>query len=87
MLLEIRESEVGRFVSSSCKKNAKKSLPHKYKYIKNTTATGIAQKNYKALFLLWSLTPTMWSLILTIADNNMQHFVQYSQYMHLNDVN
>ena len=39
------------------RKNTKKkfTLQSKYKYIKNTMATGIAQKSYKALFLLWSL--------------------------------
>ena len=38
------------------KQNTKKfTLQSKYKYIKNTMATGIAQKSYKALFLLWSL--------------------------------
>ena len=38
------------------KKNTKKStLQSKYKYIKNSMATGIAQKSYKALFPLWFL--------------------------------
>ena len=30
-------------------------LQSKYKYIKNTMATDISQKSYKALFPLWSL--------------------------------
>ena len=47
---------VGRFTSSSYKENTKElSLQSKYKYIKNTMATGIAQKSCKALFPLWSL--------------------------------
>ena len=32
-------------------------------------ATGISQKNYKALFPLWSRTPPMWSLLLTFLDS------------------
>ena len=52
-----RQVGFGRFILSSYKKNTKKlSLQSKYKYIKNTVVTGIAQKSYKALFQLWSLT-------------------------------
>ena len=47
---------VGRFTPSSHKENTKElPLQSKYKYIKNTMATGIAQKSCKALFPLWSL--------------------------------
>ena len=42
------------------RKNTKKfTLKSKHKYIKNTVATGIAQKSYKALFPLWSLKKKM----------------------------
>ena len=47
--------QVGRFISLSYKEKYKElfTLESKYKYIKNTMATGIAQKSYKALFPLW----------------------------------
>ena len=51
-----RQIDFGIFILSLYKENTKKlSLQRKYKYIKNTMVTGIAQKSYKALFQLWSL--------------------------------
>ena len=51
-----RQVDFGRFILSLYKENTKKlSLQRKYKYIKNTMVTGIAQKSYKSLFQLWSL--------------------------------
>ena len=49
-------ARVGRFILSSYKENTKRlSLQSKYKYIKNSMTTAIAQKSYKALFSLWIL--------------------------------
>ena len=47
--------QVGLFRHHIRKNTKKYTLQSKHKYIKNTMATGIAQKSYKALFLLWSL--------------------------------
>ena len=47
---------MGRFILLSYKENTKKiTSQSKYKYVKNTVATGIEQKDCEALFLLWSL--------------------------------
>ena len=44
--------QVGLFRCHIRKIQKKFTLQSKYKYIKNTMATGIAQKSYKALFPL-----------------------------------